>query len=89
MCVVASVGFEVGIEASLTALHVVLLPWKLGAFLSSCRIFPFSLCGQAVALHITCLGPQALEQIVGTPGAERVGLLPCHAHHRIVVVGGV
>ena len=66
-----------------------IFPGELVLLSSACGIFPLGLCWQAVALHIACLGAEPLEQIVGAPGAESIGLFPSDAHHGIVVVGSI
>ena len=87
--VVASVGLEVGEEASIAALHALVLPRKLVAALSACSILPFCLSRQTITLYEACLRAKALEQVVGAPCAEGIGLLPCHAHDGIVVIGWI
>ena len=89
MRIVASVGFEVGVEASLSVLHVGIFPRKFCAALPSCRIFPLGFGGQSVALHEACHRPEALKQVVGAPSTEGICLFPRHAHHGIIVVSRV
>ena len=52
--IVALVGLEIGIEASIAVFHALVLPWELGAVLSPGSVFPFRLGGQPIARCRSC-----------------------------------
>ena len=89
--IVAVVGLEVGVEAAFVFTDGKLtLPGEhVGILTGAGGEFPFGLGGEAVGLDVNAfLAERALEE-VGTPVAERVGLLPAYADHGIFAVAAV
>lgn len=89
--VVAFLGLEVGVEATLVIAHGEVSVPRIHIFVDTgtCRIFPFGICGQSVRLDIHTFLAQGAAQVVGTPVTEGVGLFPADAHHGIVRVSAV
>ena len=87
--IVATVGLEVGIEAAIAVLDILVLPGEFVTGLAACGILPLGFGGQAITLDEAGFAAQALEQIVGAPGTEGVGLLPGDANDGVIVVGGI